>query len=257
MKILKLENLVIVAYAAIVPGAFVLLDPEHRRTGDIFIGLISLSIYLLSFRVWFRMAPVSSRRFLALHAAVLVLLFVPHLTAVGLILPLPLLFAAIYFAQRERGKGLIDWLTANKFTHAPTVSAELLEKLGTKIPWHCYANIFTLSDGRQVPYTFWHGLMDGMTTINARPTKVRHPVIAFSFTQQDVGANFMDSLEAIEQDKLSWFQRLRPSKQSGCPYLVDRVLDGSFVVAWGNDHMVNVVQKRLTMLRQLLEFSRA
>jgi len=256
MRLLKLDNLVIAIYLLILAGTFVLLDqlrvPEKRGM-PIMLGVISMALYLLSFRVWYRMAPSSSRIFLAFHAVVIALLFVPQLAVIGLILPVPMLFAAIYYAQRERGKGLVEWLTTKQFTRAPQVSAALLEKLGTSIPWLCCANSFSLPNGHQVPYIFWYGLMDGMTTINGRPAKVRHPVIAFSFSQPDIGERFMDTLEGMELDKLSWFQRLRPSKQSGCPYLVDRVSDGSFVVAWGNDHIVSVVNERSEMLRRLLE----
>ena len=255
MKVLKIENLVVVFYVAIFASSVVLLDPNQRRTGDIFLGLLSLSIYVFSFRVWHRIAPRSSRIFLALHAAVVVLLLIPVRAslAAGIILPIPLLFAAIYCAQRERGKALIDWLAANKFTHVPQVSPALLEKLGDRNHWICYANTMALADGRQVPYVFWQGEMEGRTTINGRPTKVREPLIAFSFAQQDVGENVIEELEQIEQDKLSWFQRLRPSNQSNCPYLVDCVSDGSFVVAWGNPHLAAVVEERLAMLRRLLE----
>jgi len=256
MRLLKLENLVIAIYLLILAGTFVLLDqlrvPEKRGM-PILLGVISMAFYLLSFRVWYRMAPSSSRIFLAIHAVVIALLFVPQLAVIGLISPVPMLFSAIFFAQRERGKGLAEWLTTNQFTRAPQVSAALLGKLGTSIPWLCCANSFSLRNGQLVPYIFWYGLMDGMTTINGRPAKVRHPVIAFSFSQQDVGERFMDILEGMELDKLGWFQRLRPSKQSGCPYLVDRVSDGSFVVAWGNDHTVSVIKGRSEMLRRILE----
>ena len=255
MRLLKIENLVIVVYVVVFALCFLLLDPNQRRTGDIFLGLLSLSIYVLSFRVWNRIAPRSSRIFLALHAAVVALLLIPTRAslAVGMILPVPLLFAAIYCAQRERGKALAEWLAANKFTHVPQISAALLEKLGDRNHWFCYANTMRLADGRQLPYVFLQGEMEGRTTINGRPTKVREPLIAFSFAQQDVGEAFVNELEAIEQDKLTWFQRLRPSNQSKCPYLVDRVSDGSFIVAWGNAHLVAVVEERLALLRRLLE----
>ena len=255
MKLLRIENLVIVVYAATLGLAFVFLDPNQRRTGDIFIGLLSLSIYVLSFRVWQRIAPRSSRAFLALHGAVVALLLIPARASLasGVVLPFPLLLAAIYCAQRERGKALNEWLAANNFTHMPHVSAAMLEKLGTRNHWICYANTMSLRDGRQVPYVFWQGEMDGQTMINGRPTKVREPLIAFSFAEQDVSESFIDEFELIEQDKLTWFQRLRPSKQSQCPYLVDRVSDGSFVVAWGNPHLASVVQERREMLRTLLE----
>ena len=254
MKLLRIENLVIVVYAAILGLAFVFLDPNQRRTGDIFIGLLSLSIYVFSFRVWHRIAPRSSRVFLALHGVVVVLLLIPTRASLlaGVVLPFPLLLAAIYCAQRERGKALNEWLAANNFTHMPHVSAALLQKLGDRNHWICYANTMALPDGRQVPYVFWKGEMEGQTMINGRPTKVREPLIGFSFAHEDVGNRFVDDLERIEQDKLTWFQRLRPSNQSKCPYLVDRVSDGSFVVAWGNPHLASVVRERLEMLRDLL-----
>jgi hypothetical protein len=254
MKLLKIENLVIGAYAAILALAFLFLDPNQRRTGDIFLGLLALSIYVLSFRIWHRIAPRSSRIFLALHASVVVLLLIPTRATliIGILLPIPLLFAAIYCAQRERGMALAEWLAANNFAHVPQVSAALLEKLGSRNHWVCYANTMALADGRRVPYVFWQGEMEGRTTINGRPTKLREPLIAFSFAQQDVSPRFIDELEAIEQDKLTWLQRLRPSSQSKCPYLVERVSDGSFVVAWGNPHLIATVQERLAMLRGLL-----
>jgi hypothetical protein len=257
MKLLRIENVVIVVYAAIFALCFFFLDPNQRRTGDIYLGLLSLSIYVLSFRVWHRIAPRSSRIFLGLHAALVVLLLIPTRASfvAGFFLPIPLLFAAIYCAQRERGKALAEWLAANNYAHMPQVSAALLEKLGTRNHWICYASTMALADGRQVPYVFWQGEMEGRTTINGRPTKVREPLIAFSFAQQDVGERVIKELEAIEQDKLSWFQRLRPSNQSKRPYLVDGVSDGSFVVAWGNPHLVATVQERVAMLRSLLERS--
>lgn len=44
MKLLKIANLVVLAYALIVGLCFLLLDPNQRRTGDIFIRLFSLSV---------------------------------------------------------------------------------------------------------------------------------------------------------------------------------------------------------------------
>jgi len=255
MQLLRIENLVVIAYALIVGLCFLLLDPEQRRTGDVFIGLLSLSIYVFSFRVWHRIAPRSSSLFLGLHAAVVVLLLLPTRATLvaGILLPIPLLMAAIYCAQRERGTALVEWLVENKFSNRPHVSALLLEKLGSSNHWLCYSNTMALGDGREVPYLFWQGEMEGRTTINGRPTKVREPLIAFSFAQKDVGERLIDELERMEQDKLTLFQRLRPSNQSKCPYLVDRVSDGSVVVAWSNPHLVATVRERLEMLRELLD----
>jgi len=255
MKLLRIENLVVIAYALIVGLCFLLLDPEQRRTGDVFLGLLSLSIYAFSFRVWHRIAPRSSSLFLSLHAAVVVLLLLPTRPTLvaGILLPIPLLFSAIFCAQRERGKALVEWLAEKKFSNLRHVSAALLEKLGSSNHWRCYSNTMALGDGRQVPYLFWQGEMEGRTTINGRPTNVREPLIAFSFAQGDVGERLIEELERMEQDKLTVFQRLRPSNQSNCPYLVDRVSDGSFVVAWSNPHLVATVRERLAMLRQLLD----
>lgn len=134
MRLLKLENLVIAIYFLVLVATFVWLDqlrvPEKQGM-PIMLGVSSMAFYLLSFRVWNRMAPSSSRIFLAIHAVVIVLLFVLHLAVIGLILPVPMLLAAIYFAQRERGKGLAEWLAKNKFAHVPQVSATLLAKLGS------------------------------------------------------------------------------------------------------------------------------
>ena len=55
--------------------------------------------------------------------------------------------------------------------------------------------------------------------------------------------------------RLTLFQRLRPSNQSKCPYLVDSVWDGSVVVAWRNPYLVATVRERLAVLRQLLDRS--
>ena len=255
MQLLRIENLVVIAYALIVGLCFLVLDPEQRRTGEVFLGLLSLSIYVFSFRVWHRIAPRSSSLFLGLHAAVVVLLLLPTRPTLvaGIILPIPLLFAAIYFAQRERGKALVQWLVEEKFSNLPHASAAPLEKLGSSNHWRCYSNTMALGDGREVPYLFWQGEMEGQTTFNGRPIKVQELLIAFSFAQEDVGERLIEELERMEQDKLTLFQRLRPSNQSKCPYLVARVSDGSFVVAWSNPHLVATVRERLAMLRELLD----
>ena len=197
MQLLRIENLVVIAYALIVGLCFLVLDPEQRRTGEVFLGLLSLSIYVFSFRVWHRIAPRSSSLFLGLHAALVVLLLLPTRPTLvaGIILPIPLLFAAIYFAQRERGKALVQWLVEEKFSNLPHASAAPRETLGSSNHWRCYSNTMALGDGREVPYLFWQGEMEGRTTINGRPTKVHEPLIAFSFAQEDVGERLIEELE--------------------------------------------------------------
>ena len=60
MKLLRIENLVVIAYALIVGLCFLHVDPGQCWTGDAFLGLLALSICVFSFRGWHRIAPRSS-----------------------------------------------------------------------------------------------------------------------------------------------------------------------------------------------------
>ncbi len=255
MKFLKLENLVVAIYLAILGLSVFVLDQfgvSAKRQGDLFIGLLGMAPFALFFRVWQRLGPTSSRRFLVVHAVVLALLFVPGLELL-LIAPFPLLLAAIYFAQREREARFREWLAAHHFLFVPAPPATILEKLHPANRWRCYASSLTLQSGRKIPVLLWAGEMLNSYYVGTTRTKNRDPLIAFSFSQRDVGDSFIGALDAMEQAKLSTWQRFRPSNQRRCPYLSERLPDGSYVVAWAHPHLASAMEMRMQMLRDLLE----
>ena len=94
--------------------------------------------------------------------------------------------------------------------------------------------------------------MEGRTRMNGRPTRAAHCLLVF---HGDARERLIEELERMAKYRLTLFQRLRPSNQSKCPYLVDSVWDGSVVVAWRNPYLVATVRERLAVLRHLLDRS--
>ena len=256
MKMLRTENLVPVVFALVVGLCFFFLDPDQTRTGNIFIGLIGMSLYALCFRFFWRVAPSSSRVFLALHTILLAaLLLIPArgVQAAGLLLPFPLFVAAAFSALRENARALDSWLATAGFSHVAEPPVLIWETLGTANQWRCFAHTFALRDGRTIPFHYWQGTVPVVSSQGGHQITMRDPVVAFSFPQTDVGERFMAALETMDQRKLSFFQKLQPSTNRKHPYTTERLADGSFVVGWSQPHTIRVVRGRLQLLRELLE----
>lgn len=264
---IKIEILVIATYALCFPAAFLVGDALGKadRFGNksqtilpMLIGLFCLAPFVLLFGWTKRIAPFASRVLLAAHAIVLVLFFIPVTVNFALLWPFPLFFATLYFAQREARRGYLAWLQVKAFMPVPNPSGAILSKLDRRHQWRCYANSFSLATGRTIPFLLWEGIGTTTTMPTAGSSlrmRAKLGLIAFSLSLHDTGNAFVDKIEALSQAKPTFWQRLQPSNQARCPYLAERLADGTFVAGWMTPHVAGALEARLQMLRELLEES--
>jgi hypothetical protein len=270
MKPPKIKTVVMVIYGLSFPVAFFVGDTFGKadRFGNksptimpMLIGLFCLSPFVLLFGWMKRIAPSASRVFLAIHGVALVMLLIPGTVNYALLWPFPLFFAALYFSQREARRGYLAWLQAKAFVPVPNPPEAILDKLDRRHLWHCYANSLSLRDGCTIPFLLWEGIgtTTSMPTIGGSPITMRTKfgLIAFSFLGQHASNVFIHKIEAPGQAKLTFWQRLKPSNQTRCPYLAERLPDGTFVAGWMIPHVALVLEDRLQMLRELLEESKS
>lgn len=187
-------------------------------------------------------APRTVRRMLWTFAAMTVLMLLPGFRFLSW-LPLLLFWVFLYFMRREEWQDYLAWWQTQTFTHVPNPPEAILDKLGRGGQWHAYANSFALSDGRTIPFLYWTGLGSTAVMLKAPPgsahqTPMLYGLIAFSFSAQDVGEDFIRDVEALG------------------PYLTVRLPDGHFVVAWKDAKVARLVEARLQTLRELLGRSR-
>jgi hypothetical protein len=264
---IKIETLVIAIYGFCFPAAFFVGNVlgEADRFGNksqtilpTLIGLFCLPPFVLLFGWTRRIAPSASRVLLAAHAVDLVLLFIPSTVHFALLWPFPLFFATLYFAQREARRGYLEWLRAKAFVPVPDPPGTILDKLDRRHQWRCYANSFSLAEGRTIPFLLWEGIGTTTTMPTASSSlrmSTKFGLIAFSLPLHDAGAAFVDKIQALSSANLTFWQRLKPSNQASCPYLAELLSDGTFVAGWMTSHVAGALEDRLRMLREVLEKS--
>jgi hypothetical protein len=261
MKLLKIENLVIVFYLLMLfIAGFILFNRsvDQKTAMPIFIGLFCIAPFVIFFPSANRIAPRLCKIFLAIYALVIILLFIPYISF-SFCLPIPLLIVFLFIVKRERRVGFERWLKTNKYSFVTDPPEDILETLGKEKNWQCYANSFFLANGREVPFLIWFGITfsTSTTVINgaAVPTTTQNPFLALSFFPQTVGENFKQALESSNLKNKSFLEKLSPKTQAQSPYLTVTLPDGTFVGAWSTLHIAGVLDERLNAIKSLLERS--
>jgi hypothetical protein len=182
-------------------------------------------------------APRTVRRMLWTFAAMTVLMLLPAFRFLAW-LPLLLFWIFLYLMRREEWQDYLAWWQRQTFSHVPSPPDAILDKLGRGGQWNVYANTLALHDGRTIPFLYWTGLASVPVMLNAgssHQTQLSQGLVAFSFSMQDVGEDFMRDVETLK------------------PSLTVRLPDGHFVAAWKIGKVAPLVEARLQTLRELLE----